>query len=241
MQFAEPLEFHVTRPTACSYRDSLMEQRVAADISRHPHQHDNLAQAGFRRVENWVYRPICQQCNACQPIRIPAGNGIDGALSLSRNQKRVLQRNTDLSRCILPKFAREDHYELFRRYLDARHADGQMAEMDEENYANMVAVSPIETVLIEYRAEEDVVGVMVVDVQSDGLSAVYSFFAPEMPQRSLGTFMVLDLAQITWEMDLDYVYLGYYVENSTKMSYKSRFTPAEVLRGGRWVPFKDKA
>lgn len=239
MSFAEPIEFHVTRPSACSYREGRVEQRIAAEITRHAHLHDSLAKAGFRRVENWIYRPICQNCNACKPIRIPSGNGVDGALRLSRSQQRTRRRNADLTRRILPNYSRADHYALFRRYLEARHGDGQMVDMDEDKYADMVGLSPIETVLVEYRLEEDLVAVILVDVQADGLSAVYSFFDPGMAERSLGTFMVLDLADITFQMNLPYVYLGYFVHDSAKMKYKARFTPAELLEQGEWVPFSD--
>ena len=241
IKFAEPVEFHVTRSSPCSYRDGLVEQRLAADISRHSHLHDDLAKAGFRRVENWVYRPICQHCNACQPIRIPSGDGQDGNLIHSRSQQRVLKANADLTRRILPNFSRSDHYDLFSKYLNARHGDGQMADMDQDSYTNMITLSPIETVLVEYRAGEDLMSVMMVDVQADGLSAVYSFFDPEMQDRSPGTYMVLDLGAIAHGMALPYVYLGYYVEDSAKMKYKARFRPAEILQSGEWVTLDDKA
>lgn len=217
-----------------------MESRLAADISRQPHLHDTLARAGFRRVENWVYRPICQGCNACQPIRIPAGNGIEGGLSLTRSQQRVIKRNGDLSRRILPNTWQSDHYSLFQRYLQARHDGGNMTGMDSDHYNSMISMSPIDTVLIEYSHEFADVGrtvaVMVADIQADGLSAVYSFFDPEEAVRSLGTFMVLDLADLAQTMGLEHVYLGYFVEGSSKMRYKARFRPAEVLKAGRWVP-----
>ncbi|MCE2516667.1 MAG: arginyltransferase [Alphaproteobacteria bacterium] len=230
-----PLEFRITRPVACPYLDGRMEQRLAADIDGFANQHDTLAKAGFRRVENWVYKPICAGCNACLPLRIPSGNGRAGGLTISRNQRRVLNRNRDLTRRILPNHSRADHYDLFARYLDSRHSDGQMAEMDEDSYTAMVSSSPIETVLVEYRLDDNPVAVMMLDLQHDGLSAVYSFFEPDLTDRSLGTFMVLDCAAIALEMDLPFLYLGYYIENSRKMSYKNRFQPAEVLRNGIWT------
>ncbi|XDZ64752.1 arginyltransferase [Alphaproteobacteria bacterium LSUCC0684] len=234
--FSDPTEFQITRPSSCPYLDGRTEQRLATDLSRHPEKHDVLARAGFRRVENWVYKPVCQGCRECLPIRIPAGNGVDGDLRLSRNQKRVMARNSDLGRRILPNFSRDDHYELFRQYLASRHADGQMAEMDEDSYTAMIASSPIETVLVEYRAEDRLIGVILIDIQDDGLSAVYSFFDPGEDHRSPGTFMVLDAAALAWEMGLDHLYLGYYIAASQKMTYKARFAPAEVLVAGRWTP-----
>lgn len=244
MILSQPLEFQVTRPSACSYLDNHVEQRLAADISRHPDQHDDLAEAGFRRVENWVYKPICQDCNACLPIRIPSGKPdalkpFGTVLQISRNQRRVINRNADLVRNILPNISRADHYDLFQRYLETRHSDGQMADMDEEKYGAMVSYSPIETVLVEYRLEDRPVAVVMVDIQRDGLSAVYSFFDPDLEDRSLGTFMVLDCASLACDMGLPYVYLGYYIRNCDKMNYKSRFKPAEVLLRGKWQPLAE--
>ena len=231
-----PLEFRVTRPMACPYLEHTMEQRLAADISTMPRHHNTLAKAGFRRVENWVYKPICGGCKACLPIRIPSGDCELGKLKISRNQRRVLNKNKDLKRSILPNMSLTEHYDLFARYLASRHHDGQMADMDEQGYDEMIASSPIETVLLEYRHSDKVLAVMLLDLQDDGLSAVYSFFDPDEDQRSLGTFMVLDAAAIAHDMGLDYLYLGYYIKNSRKMQYKSRFKPAEVLINGLWQP-----
>ena len=233
--FSDPIEFQITRPSSCPYLDGRTEQRLATDLSRHPQKHDVLAKAGFRRVENWVYKPVCKGCQECLPIRIAAGNGDDGALKLSRNQKRVLARNNDLERVILPNFSRDDHYEMFRNYLSSRHADGQMADMDEDSYEAMITSSPIDTVLVEYRAKGRLICAILVDLQQDGLSAVYSFFDPAETHRSPGTFMVLDCAALAYEMGLAYLYLGYYIAASQKMSYKARFSPAEVLVAGRWT------
>ena len=232
--FDQPLEFRVTRPMACPYLDKAMEQRLAADIGSVPNQHDTLAKAGFRRVENWVYKPVCQGCNACLPIRIPSGDGELGQLQISRNQRRVINRNKDLKRNILPNIATPEHYDLFSRYLNSRHHDGQMADMDEQAYTDMVASSPIKTVLVEYQDGEDTIGVMILDLQDDGLSAVYSFFDPDHDHRSMGTYMVLDAAALAYDMDLPYLYLGYYIKASRKMQYKSRFKPAQILSNGNW-------
>ncbi len=238
--FDLPLEFKITRPVECPYLDFQMEQRLAADIGGHANSHDNLARAGFRRVEYWVYKPVCPNCSACIPIRIPAGNGTEGGLNLSRNQRRVIKRNSDLQRIILSNVSTSEHYALFRKYLNTRHDDGQMADMDFDSYTAMVTASPIETRLVEYRLEGDVIAVMMIDLQDDGLSAVYSFFDPDFSARSLGTYMVLDSAALAYDMKYSYVYLGYYVKDSVKMNYKSRFTPSEHLVNGKWVPATDR-
>ena len=236
ISFDVPIEFKITRPVECPYLDAHMEQRLAADIGPQPEAHDTLARAGFRRVENWVYKPVCNNCNACIPVRILSGNLAEGGIEISRNQRRVINRNRDLDRAVLKNFSTEEHYDLFNKYLTNRHDDGQMADMDFTSYTSMISSSPIDTRLLEYRYMGEVIGVMMIDLQDDGLSAVYSFFDPDASERSLGTYMVLDCAALAYEMSLPYVYLGYYVKDSRKMNYKSRFAPAEHLINGEWVP-----
>jgi arginine-tRNA-protein transferase len=230
-----PLEFKITRPVECPYLEFRMEQRLAADITNRPLIHDNLARAGFRRVENWVYRPVCTGCTACVPIRIASGTIQEGNLKISRNQRRVINRNRDLDRNMLPNISTYEHYELFSKYLASRHHDGQMADMHFGGYNEMITASPIDTRLVEYKYNNDVIAVMLIDIQDDGISAVYSFFDPDTSERSLGTYMVLDCAALAYEMSLDYVYLGYFIKESSKMNYKSRFSPAEHLIDGQWV------
>ena len=235
ISFGMPLEFKMARPVECPYLDFKTEQRLAADITGRNKTYNTLARAGFRRVENWVYKPVCRDCTACIPIRIPSGNGVEGQLNVSRNQRRVINRNKDLDRIILSNVSTYHHFDLFSRYLNSRHDDGQMVGMDFNSYTAMVTASPIETKLIEYSLDGQVIGIIMIDMQDDGLSAVYSFFDPDASDRSLGTFMVLDCASLAYELKMDYVYLGYYVERSRKMRYKSRFTPSEYLINGTWT------
>ena len=214
----------------CPYIRGQTEQRIAVDISNNPQCHDGLAAAGFRRVEHWVYRPACPQCNACLPWRVDVAN-----FKLGRNMSRVIKKNRDLTRHIAGPTPSDDHYRLFKTYVTNRHDDGQMAKMDQDDFTSMISNSPIETVLISYNdAENNLVGAILSDLQSDGLSAVYSFFEPGLTTRSLGTFMVLDLLAIARESDLNWLYLGYFVEGSRKMEYKARFGPAEVFKDGQW-------
>mgnify|MGYP001997625435 FL=1 len=214
----------------CPYIRGQTEQRIAVDISNDPQCHDGLAVAGFRRVENWVYRPACPQCDACLPWRVNVASFNPG-----RNMSRIIKKNRDLTRHIASPTPSDDHYRLFKTYVTSRHDDGQMAQMNQYDFTSMISNSPIETVLISYNdTENNLVGAILCDLQSDGLSAVYSFFEPGLARRSLGTFMVLDLLSIAKESDLDWLYLGYFVEGSRKMEYKSRFRPAEVFKGGQW-------
>lgn len=229
-----PLSLRLTRTHECAYLPGKTEQRLAADITHHPEYHDKLARAGYRRVENWVYKPACKSCQACLPIRIDASRH-----QLSRNLQRIWRSNQDLQRTGTSKPVGEEHYKLFIDYLTHRHKDGQMAAMSFDEFRNMVHNSPLETVLVEYRSVDgSLIGCMLTDVQSDGLSAVYSFFAPYEERRSLGSFMIIDLMELCREMDLQWLYLGYYVSESPKMQYKARFSPAEIFLDGIWQPLK---
>ena len=214
----------------CPYIKGQTEQRIAVDLSNNPQYHDSLATAGFRRVENWVYRPACPQCNACTPWRVDVSG-----FSLSRSMARILRKNNDLTRTISSPNPKEEHYSLFKSYVNARHNDGQMAQMDQQDFISMISNSPLETVLISYKdCARKLVASILVDIQSDGLSAVYSFFDSTLKSRSLGTFMVLDLLALAKETQLDWLYLGYFVEGSPKMAYKARFKPAEIFWDGQW-------
>ncbi len=225
-----PLAMRLSMQSNCPYIKGQTEQRIAVDITSDPKCHDELAAAGFRRVENWVYRPACPKCNACLPWRVDVANFYP-----SRNMSRIIKKNKDLTRHITSPTPSDDHYRLFKTYVTSRHDDGQMAKMGESDFTSMIRNSPIETVLVNYNdAKNNLVGAILCDLQSDGLSAVYSFFEPGLTTRSLGTFMVLDLLNIAKESDLNWLYLGYFVEGSRKMEYKARFKPAEVFNDGQW-------
>ena len=135
---------------------------------------------------------------------------------------------------VVPNIATAEQYALFKAYLSARHADGEMEKMTFEEYRAMIEDSPIETVLAELREQDRLIAVMLVDVLDDGLSAVYSFFDPEMNKRSLGTFMILELIRLTKERELPYVYLGYLIRGLSNMAYKERFKPLEYYVDGEW-------
>ena len=226
----KPLRLRMTRANACAYIEGNVEQRLALDLTENPDAHDQLAMAGFRRVENWAYKPVCQKCQACMPIRIDCVNHRSG-----RNLSRIYKSNQDLRRSVSTKEVGEDHYILFQEYLTNRHEDGQMAAMSFQEFTNMIHNSPIETFLVEYRdVTDELIACIMVDVQKDGLSAVYSFFDPLSSNRSLGTFMILDMIELTKELQKDYLYLGFYIAQSRKMAYKARFAPSEVFINGEW-------
>ena len=225
-----PLVMRLSAKSDCPYIAGQVEQRIAVDISNDPQCHDGLATAGFRRVENWVYRPACPHCNACLPWRVNVANFFP-----SQNMTNIIKRNKDLLRSIESPNPTDDHYQLFKSYVENRHDDGQMAQMNQYDFSNMINNSPIETVLINYHNTEYLlVASVLADIQADGLSAVYSFFDPALKSRSLGTYIILDLISIAREAMLEWLYLGYFVKSSRKMEYKARFRPAEVFKDGEW-------
>lgn len=192
---------------------------------------NGLSQQGFRRSQNVLYRPSCAECSACLSARIDVSR-----FKPTKSQKRTARRNAGLVRHATSPWATEDQYELFRRYLDARHADGGMADMDVFEFSAMIEETPIRSRVIEYSDPEAdaLVGVSLTDVLEDGLSMVYSFYAPDRPKHSLGTHMIMDHIEITRNANLPYVYLGYWVPGSQKMGYKAKFSGLEVYIGGEW-------
>ena len=197
---------------------------------------DALTQIGFRRSQNIAYRPACETCDACISARIPVAD-----YPFSRSEQRVLDRSRDLSRHLVEAEATMEQFDLLRRYLLARHAEGGMADMTWPDYVAMVEDTTARTHLIEYRAPSDdrgpgdLIACILVDVLSDGLSLVYSFYEPSLSKRSLGSFIILDHILQAQMAGLPHVYLGYWVSGSPKMDYKARFNPIEVLRPGGWV------
>ena len=225
------LNLRITRSHECAYLENREEQRLAADISEVPELHDQLAESGFRRVENWVYRPVCNECNSCLPIRIDAQNFI-----LSKNFRRILLKNSQFQMSLNDKNADEESFELFKIYLKSRHKDGQMATMSYGDFHSMIHNSPIETFMLKYRDQNDTLkACLLMDAQRDGLSAVYSFFNPNLKQQSLGTFLVLRAIDLTKESSKKWLYLGYLVRNSQKMAYKARFKPHQLFLNGFWI------
>lgn len=197
---------------------------------------DALSQQGFRRSQNVLYRPSCADCAACLSARINVS-----AFRPTKSQKRATKRNSYLQRKANSPWATDEQYELFRRYLDTRHADGGMADMDVFEFAAMIEETPIRSRVVEYADPNtgNLIAVSLTDVLDDGLSMVYSFYDPTQPQNSLGTYMILDHIDIAREAGLPYVYLGYWVPDSPKMGYKARFSGLEVYIGGEWTNVRD--
>jgi arginine-tRNA-protein transferase len=228
-----PQFFYTTAPLPCPYLPGRTERKVVTEITGPDAEplHDRLSRAGFRRSHNIAYAPVCPGCNACVPIRIPVAQ-----FTADRGLRRVWKANPGVDGTDVPARATAEQYQLFQRYQQARHGDGDMATMSFYDYRAMVEDTPIETFLVEFRdPDESLVGVCLTDRLGDGLSAVYSFFLPEQEKRSLGTFTILWLIERARLLGLPHVYLGYWVRESRKMAYKARFRPSEILVGGRWV------
>ncbi|MHA7849820.1 arginyltransferase [Roseovarius sp.] len=226
-------QFYVTAPQPCPYLEGRMERKLFTALQGEGSQrlNDSLSKQGFRRSQNVLYRPACAECSACLSARVNVAD-----FSMSRSQRRTWNRNARLERRATSPWATEEQYTLFRRYLEHRHADGGMADMDTFEFAAMIEETPIRTRVVEYTDTEtgDLVAVCLTDVLDDGVSMVYSFYDPDRPRDSLGTYLILDHIEIARENGLPHVYLGYWVPGSPKMGYKAAFTGLEIYVNGAW-------
>ncbi len=245
----QPSQFFLTAPSPCPYLDGQFERKVFTHLvgERAPEMNDLLTQGGFRRSQNIAYRPACETCRACVSVRILANE-----FKLTRNMRKVIQRNSDLIGAMHDAEPSTEQYSLFRTYLDRRHTRGGMSDMSVLDYAMMVEDTHVDTKIIEYRKRGpdsfitgkgtgELIAVALSDKMSDGMSMVYSYYNPDLADRSLGTFMILDHIARTRALGLPHVYLGYWVNGSRKMDYKVRFTPQEHLGPKGWDRFAGPA
>ena len=235
-------QFYLTSPAPCPYLPDREERKVFTHLvgRRAAALNNTLTESGFRRSQTIAYRPACEDCRACVSVRVCVGD-----FTPSRNMRRVLHRNTDMVGYSATKIPTSEQYALFRDYLDQRHREGGMADMNILDYKMMVEDSHVETRIIEYRrrgpdtfingrGDGPLLGVCLTDVLADGLSMVYSFFDPQLQDQSFGTFMILDHIERARKLGLPYLYLGYWVDGSRKMAYKARFQPQERLGRNGW-------
>lgn len=227
--------FFITDPMPCPYIEGQMERKLFTHMAgeRATEINNNLTHAGFRRSQTIAYRPACDNCSACQSVRVQAKEFKPG-----KSFRRILKNNTDLTSTICPPDATREQYDLLRAYLDARHRHGGMSDMTVLDYIAMVEETAIDTNMIEYRDGDGVLQACVlVDAMKDGCSLVYSFFNPEAHERSLGSFVILDQINRVRENDLPHLYLGYLIEDCEKMNYKKRFQPLQSLKEEGWGPY----
>ncbi len=225
------IRVYTTFPHACSY----LADQEATTLFIDPRQtlsqalYTQLSLMGFRRSGDHLYRPHCSQCNACVPSRVPVAE-----FNRSKSQKRVWRRNQDLVVREEDAIDDDEAYALYARYISVRHADGDMFPPERDQYRSFLNNGLGCTRYFRFYEDDRLIAVVVADQMLDGLSAIYTFYDPEYEARSLGTYAVLFQIDLMRQAQLDYVYLGYWITNCDKMSYKSRFQPMELFRGGNW-------
>jgi arginine-tRNA-protein transferase len=230
-------QFFITAAAPCPYLPGRFERKVFTHLigSDAKRLNSQLSLGGFRRSQNIAYRPACDGCAACISVRVCADR-----FEPTRSQQRTLKRNRDLVGTDVKSKATGEQYSLFRSYIDARHGDGGMADMTVLDFAAMVDDTFVDSRLIEYRLKSasnasPLVAAVLVDILDDGISMIYSFYDPELAGRGLGTFMILDQIRRAQRLGLPYLYLGYWIKGSRKMSYKANFRPQERLTADGWA------
>ena len=233
----QKLQFYVTTGYSCGYLPNKLAQSLIASPQHliDAHIYSGLIQQGFRRSGKFAYRPHCETCRECVPVRILLGN-----FTPSRSQKRAFKQHQNLTTTILPIDYYEEHYQLYAAYQIARHTNlesekDEKPEQDEvEQYKNFLCQTNVESVMVEFRENGQLKMVSVIDIVLDGISAVYTFYDTSDFRASFGTYNVL--WQIEWAktLHLPYLYLGYWIKDSKKMAYKQNYKPLEMLIDGEW-------
>ena len=228
----QKLQFYVTTGYSCGYLPNKLAQSLIASPQHliNADIYSGLIQQGFRRSGKFAYRPHCEACRECIAVRVILQN-----FSPSRSQKRSIKQHDNLTVSILPVAFYEEHYALYTAYQKARHSEADKEQEDAEQYKSFLCQTNVESVLLEFRENNQLKMVSVVDIVHDGISAVYTFYDASNPKCSYGTYNVL--WQIAWtkSLNLPYLYLGYWIKDSQKMAYKQNFQPLEKLIDGEWV------
>ena len=226
------IQLYLTEAHPCSYLSDKQATTAFVD-PKYPldtETYSRLSTMGFRRSGQYIYAPRCTSCKSCIPVRVP----VDG-FQPTRSQKRCLKRNTDVSAVIEPNIDLDEHYALYQKYIDTRHSDGDMYPATMTQYRDFIGKPWECTRFIEFRLDEKLIACAVSDWLDDGLSAIYTYYDPELSARSLGTLAILRQIEMAQEQELDYLYLGYWIRDSAKMTYKSKFRPAELYIENRWL------
>jgi arginyl-tRNA--protein-N-Asp/Glu arginylyltransferase len=228
------VRFYETAVYTCSYLPGIQARsQVAIPSEAIDRQvYSQLIRIGFRRSGLYTYRPYCDACRSCTSVRIPVAR-----FAPDRSQRRTQKRLQSLTALAAPLKFSEEHYQLYRRYQQARHMDGGMSADDPMQYAEFLLKSSVESWLIEFRDGEQLKMVSLIDCLDDGLSAVYTFYDPDDARAGFGVYNVLWQVELARIIGLPHVYLGYWIEGCRKMSYKSAYQPLEKLQDGLWVPF----
>ncbi len=226
------LRLFITHPHPCSYLDEEEAVTLFVDpsVELNVEIYSSLSAAGFRRSGAHLYRPRCPNCQACIPARLPVD-----LFKPTRQQKRCLKRNQDLSVITASSGSSDEHYQLYERYINERHSDGDMYPPSREQFDNFLVSEWGDTHHIEFRLEGQLIAVAVCDQMEDALSAVYTYFDPDFSKRSLGVLAILQQIQLAQDLGLRHVYLGYWIKNCAKMSYKTDYRPLEVFIEQNWL------
>ena len=237
--------FFVTSPAPCPYLPGRDERKVFTELNgEHAGElNEALSRIGFRRSQGVAYRPSCAGCSACISVRV-----VTDGFRPNATQRKLLRRHGDLEVTACQPWATAEQFDLLRRYLGERHPGGGMTAMDESDYADMVELSPVQSVIVEYREPTGpdgtrgrLVGACLTDRQGDGLSMIYSFFETQDESRpGLGNFIIMDHILRARAAELAYVYLGYWVKGSPRMAYKTRYQPLEALGPRGWALLTDE-
>src|SRR5215470_11224160 len=229
-------QFFATPPLACPYVPGRAERKLVVELTGNGSAlfYDDLSRAGFRRSHRFAYRPACRGCASCVPVRI----GVDD-FRHTRSTRRIRNTNLDISCRLLAPRATPEQFRLFSAYQRSRHSDSDMASMTYSDYRGMLEDTPVRSAIAEFRdASGGLVAASLIDLLDDGVSAVYSFYDPQQPKRSLGTWSILWLVEQCRRQGQPYVYLGYWIADSPKMAYKARFPALEHLTAGGWSAFE---
>ena len=224
-----------TSPHPCSYKESEQAATVFVDpdLVIDKALNSKLSDLGYRRSGAHLYRPDCDFCQACISCRVPVAE-----FKFNRSQRRILRRNESLQVVEKSDLTSEFAYDLYQRYINQRHLDGDMFPASLEQYEAFIKTKMVDTRFFLFYEQEKLLAVSVVDFLEQGLSAVYTFFDPEKSQRSLGNYAILWQIKKCQELGLSHLFLGYWIKGCGKMEYKSKFRPLEMLINGRWVLVK---
>ena len=229
--------FYLTPSYPCHYLPGKMARSKVAfpDALIHTDNYHVLIQQGFRRSGLAIYRPDCSACKACISVRIPTHE-----IQYSRSQRRALKKHGNLHSYLLPLQYMPAHFDLYQRYQAARHIDKDKKQTAIEQYHTFILKSHVNSFLVEFREDQALRMVSLIDQLEDGLSAVYTFFDPALTSTSFGVFNILWLAQQAKQMGMPYLYLGYWVRDCSKMAYKKHYQPLEGYIDGRWQRLTDQ-